>query len=237
MYQFQIPLIYACTSLCSLVPTVLEVVAAKLPLESPTATARQRKAARSLAAPVHADVGEEAPTAQQTANLLLKALRNGELHSDTTEAEIRNFCFVLSYFHSMALSCCVAAGASTERDNVSVLAAHTYRAILMVLPASVHTWFSDIRDRGKTQAVEAYTKAHESPALLKHELSVLQVRWQLSLSTGLYDCLLMQALGITKLGPVTHPTFLSYWRRSAGHTLRRILASNPTLQRERSWQP
>ena len=76
----------------------------------------------------------------------------------------------------------VATGASTERDNVSALAAHIYRAILIVLPASVHTWFSDIRDRGKSQAVEAYTTLQESPALLKHELSVLQVRQHLSLN-------------------------------------------------------
>ena len=77
----------------------------------------------------------------------------------------------------MVVACCVRAGAAAEPGTVGVLAAHIYKGMLMVLPASVHIWFSDLRDRSRSQAVEAYTASRESPTLLKHEMSVLQVRW------------------------------------------------------------
>ena len=72
-------------------------------------------------------------------------------------------------------SVCHNAGASTDQDTASAFAAHVYKAMLMVLPASVHVWFADLRDRSRSQAVEAYTTSRESPALLKHEMAVLQV--------------------------------------------------------------
>ena len=46
----------------------------------------------------------------------------------------------------------------------------------MLMPASVHLWFSDLRDRSICQQLETYTVSSESPSLLKHEISVLHVR-------------------------------------------------------------
>ncbi len=77
----------------------------------------------------------------------------------------------------MVIASCAHVGAAAEPGTVGVLAAHIYKAMLMVLPASVHIWFSDLRDRSRSQAIEAYTASRESPTLLKHEMSVLQVRW------------------------------------------------------------
>ena len=50
----------------------------------------------------------------------------------------------------------------------------------MLMPASVHLWFSDLRDRSICQQLEAYTVSVESPLLLKHEMLVLQVRRHVS---------------------------------------------------------
>ena len=47
----------------------------------------------------------------------------------------------------------------------------------MLLPASVHMWFSDLRDRSTSQKLEAYTVSTESPSLLMQEMLVLQVRY------------------------------------------------------------
>lgn len=43
-----------------------------------------------------------------------------------------------------------------------------------MLPASARLWFSDIRDRGRANAVEAYTAKYESPALLAAEFAALR---------------------------------------------------------------
>ena len=50
-----------------------------------------------------------------------------------------------------------------------------YGAVLRALPASARTWFGDLRDRGTAAAVEAYTAAVESPALLAAEMAHIQV--------------------------------------------------------------
>ena len=65
----------------SLVPNLLEVVTSKLPLEASSVTARQRRAARSLAAPAHSDASgscEGVSAAEQAAALLLQDLGDGE---------------------------------------------------------------------------------------------------------------------------------------------------------------
>ena len=81
-----------------------------------------------------------------------------------------------------------ASGAVGGTDTHGKLAAHVYRAMLMLMPASVHLWFSDLRDRSICQQLEAYTVSSESPSLLQHEISELQVRpgvrTQLSIDAG-----------------------------------------------------
>jgi hypothetical protein len=46
--------------------------------------------------------------------------------------------------------------------------------VLRALPASARLWFGDLRDRARAAAVEAYTSAHESPALLAAELGAIR---------------------------------------------------------------
>jgi hypothetical protein len=53
-------------------------------------------------------------------------------------------------------------------------AAALYRAVLLLLPASARSWFSDLRDRGTAAAVEGYTVTHESPALLSAEFAAVK---------------------------------------------------------------
>lgn len=65
-----------------------------------------------------------------------------------------------------AVLCCRAAAEATCRL--------LYRAVLRLLPASARTWFGDLRDRSMAAAVEAYTAAAESPALIAAELASIQ---------------------------------------------------------------
>jgi hypothetical protein len=82
------------------------------------------------------------------------------------------------------------AGAATSTWNLSValrsiglphshsswrlLAAAVYRSVLCTLPASARVWFSDLRDRSRSTAVEAYTCRYESPALLAAEFAAIK---------------------------------------------------------------
>ena len=59
--------------------------------------------------------------------------------------------------------------------SVHLTAVLLYRGVLRSLPASARTWFGDLRDRGVVAAVEAYTAARESPALLAAEMAGIQV--------------------------------------------------------------
>jgi hypothetical protein len=63
-----------------------------------------------------------------------------------------------------------------DTSRMSVVAQLLFGAALHALPASSRTWFSDLRDRGTSVAVEAYTAAAISPALLESELQHVQVR-------------------------------------------------------------
>ncbi len=64
-------------------------------------------------------------------------------------------------------------GAATTTARV---ARCLYAGVLHALPASARTWFGDLRDRGTAAAVEAYTSAAVSPALLATELHDVQAR-------------------------------------------------------------
>jgi hypothetical protein len=55
-----------------------------------------------------------------------------------------------------------------------LLAAAVYRAVLCTLPASARLWFSDLRDRSRSTAVENYTSRYESPALLAAEFAAIK---------------------------------------------------------------
>lgn len=66
-------------------------------------------------------------------------------------------------------------GAPSGRLAAHATARALYRAVLRALPATARTWFSDVRDRARASALEAYTSAHESPALLAAEMAAVQV--------------------------------------------------------------
>lgn len=72
------------------------------------------------------------------------------------------------------------AGLPTGRKATQALAAALYSSVLYLLPASARTWFGDLRDRGAAAAVEAYTAAVESPALVAAEIAAIQVRSSLA---------------------------------------------------------
>ena len=68
-----------------MVPTLLEVVSSMLPLQTSSASARQRRAARSLSAPARTDAdgpGGGVSAAEQAAAFLLQDLREGEQRAD-----------------------------------------------------------------------------------------------------------------------------------------------------------
>ena len=67
------------------------------------------------------------------------------------------------------------AGVPRGPAAVGAVARLLYGAVLRSLPASARTWFGDLRDRGTAAAVEAYTAAAESPALLAAEIANIQV--------------------------------------------------------------
>ncbi|GER35478.1 E3 ubiquitin-protein ligase listerin [Striga asiatica] len=59
-------------------------------------------------------------------------------------------------------------------ESMASLAGATFGLMLHNLPAYVRGWFSDIRDRSASSAIESFTKAWCSPTLISNELS--QVR-------------------------------------------------------------
>ena len=59
-------------------------------------------------------------------------------------------------------------------EKVASLAGAIFGLMLCVLPAYVRGWFSDIRDRSTSSAIEFFTRAYCSPPLIMNELS--QVR-------------------------------------------------------------
>jgi len=65
-------------------------------------------------------------------------------------------------------------GLPTGHHSWRLLAAAVYRSVLCLLPASARLWFSDLRDRSKVTAVEAYTTKYESPALLAAEFAAIK---------------------------------------------------------------
>ncbi len=70
-----------------------------------------------------------------------------------------------------------AAGApGPDAAQLSRVARVLYAGALHALPASARTWFGDLRDRGTAVAVEAYTAAVVSPALIAAELQDVQSR-------------------------------------------------------------
>jgi hypothetical protein len=65
-------------------------------------------------------------------------------------------------------------GLPQSHSSWRLLAAAVYRAVLCTLPASARLWFSDLRDRSRSTAVENYTSRYESPALLAAEFAAIK---------------------------------------------------------------
>lgn len=53
----------------------------------------------------------------------------------------------------------------------SSLAGAIYGLMLCVLPAYIRSWFSDLRDRNMSYAIESFTRTYCSPPLIANELS------------------------------------------------------------------
>lgn len=56
-------------------------------------------------------------------------------------------------------------------EKMASLAGAIFGLMLHNLPAYVRGWFSDIRDRSVSSAIESFTKAWCSPTLISNELS------------------------------------------------------------------
>jgi len=56
-------------------------------------------------------------------------------------------------------------------EKMASLGAAIYGLMLRVLPAYVRVWFSDLRDRSASAAIESFTKRWCSPQLVSDELS------------------------------------------------------------------
>ncbi|XP_038895284.1 E3 ubiquitin-protein ligase listerin isoform X5 [Benincasa hispida] len=61
-----------------------------------------------------------------------------------------------------------------EPVKLSLFAGAIFGLMLRVLPAYVRGWFSDLRDRSKSTAIESFTKAWCSPSLIANELSQIK---------------------------------------------------------------
>uniref|UniRef100_M1BHV4 E3 ubiquitin-protein ligase listerin n=2 Tax=Solanum tuberosum TaxID=4113 RepID=M1BHV4_SOLTU len=59
-------------------------------------------------------------------------------------------------------------------EKVASLAGAIFGLMLCVLPAYVRGWFSDIRDRSASSAIEFFTRAYCSPPLIMNELSQIK---------------------------------------------------------------
>lgn len=58
-----------------------------------------------------------------------------------------------------------------EEVKIASLGGAIFGAMLCVLPAYVRGWFSDLRDRFISSAIESFTRAWCSPPLIANELS------------------------------------------------------------------
>ncbi|KAL3158795.1 hypothetical protein ABBQ32_011522 [Trebouxia sp. C0010 RCD-2024] len=65
-------------------------------------------------------------------------------------------------------------GVPNDAASTCKLAEAVYRGVLHALPASARAWFGDLRDRGLSASIEAFTAEHESPLLLQHEIQLVQ---------------------------------------------------------------
>ncbi|KAK7321403.1 hypothetical protein VNO77_32021 [Canavalia gladiata] len=61
-----------------------------------------------------------------------------------------------------------------ESEKISSLAGAIYGLMLQVLPAYVRGWFSDLRDRNTSAAIESFTRTCCSPPLIANELSQIK---------------------------------------------------------------
>ncbi|XP_022154880.1 E3 ubiquitin-protein ligase listerin isoform X2 [Momordica charantia] len=61
-----------------------------------------------------------------------------------------------------------------EPVKLASFAGAIFGLMLRVLPAYVRGWFSDLRDRSKSSAIESFTKAWCSPSLIANELSQIK---------------------------------------------------------------
>ncbi|KAK9159226.1 hypothetical protein Scep_005800 [Stephania cephalantha] len=61
-----------------------------------------------------------------------------------------------------------------ERETMASLAGALYGLMLRVLPAYVRDWFTSLRDRSTSSAIESFTKVWCSPSLLADELSQIK---------------------------------------------------------------
>lgn len=66
-------------------------------------------------------------------------------------------------------------GIPSTENEWEALAMKMYRSVLTVLPTSARTWFADLKDRNLVGALEAYTAANESQALIMRELGLVEV--------------------------------------------------------------
>ncbi|KAK7276086.1 hypothetical protein RIF29_17218 [Crotalaria pallida] len=62
-----------------------------------------------------------------------------------------------------------------ELEKISSLAGAIYGSMLHVLPAYVRGWFSDLRDRNTSAAIESFTRTSCSPPLIANELSQIKI--------------------------------------------------------------
>ncbi|XP_075088640.1 E3 ubiquitin-protein ligase listerin-like [Nicotiana tabacum] len=59
-------------------------------------------------------------------------------------------------------------------ENIASLAGAIFGLMLCILPAYVRGWFSEIRDRSTSSAIEFFTRAYCSPPLIMNELSQIK---------------------------------------------------------------
>ncbi|KAL6967782.1 RING-type E3 ubiquitin transferase [Sarracenia purpurea var. burkii] len=75
---------------------------------------------------------------------------------------------------SSSLLFCVESLWPVRPEKMASLAGAIFGLMLCILPAYVRGWFSDIRDRSTSSAIESFTKAWCSPPLIRNELSQIK---------------------------------------------------------------
>ena len=66
-----------------------------------------------------------------------------------------------------------------EEDYVTRGAAAVYRSLLHLMPASVGSWFTEIKNRQMISDIEKYTSVNETPRLIGLELETISSRGDL----------------------------------------------------------